>query len=49
MPKIKKTISPKGDTDFEKNLKKLILKGKKKGFLTQTEILEVFPNAEEDI
>jgi len=57
MPKTKKEINPKAgafglpksDTDFEKNLKKLILKGKKKGFLTQSEILEVFPNAEEDI
>lgn len=33
----------------EKFIKKLISKGKKRGYLTQTEVLEFFPNAEDDI
>lgn len=33
----------------EKNIKRLITKGKKRGYLTQTEVMEFFPNAEEDI
>ncbi len=33
----------------EKRLKKLITQGKKRGYLTQLEILEIFPEAEEDI
>ncbi|MGB9911522.1 MAG: RNA polymerase sigma factor RpoD [Microgenomates group bacterium] len=32
---------------FSKEVQKLIEKGKKQGFLTQDEVLEVFPNAEE--
>lgn len=34
---------------FEKSIKKLVTKGKKRGYLTQAEVLEFFPNAEEDI
>lgn len=34
---------------WEQNLKKLVLKGKKQGFLNQSDILEVFPNAEDNI
>ena len=33
----------------EKNIKKLVTIGKKKGYLTLSQILELFPNAEEDI
>ncbi len=33
----------------EKNIKRLITKGKKRGYLTQSEVLEFFPNAEDDI
>ena len=33
----------------EKNLKKLVTLGKKQGYLTLSQILELFPNAEEDI
>lgn len=35
--------------DQEKFIKKLIAKGKKRGYLTQSEVLEFFPNAEDDI
>ena len=31
---------------WEQNLKKLVIKGKKQGFLNQSDILELFPNAE---
>ena len=34
---------------LEKNLKKLITKGKKVGYITNDEILDVFPDVEEDI
>lgn len=33
----------------EKYIKKLISKGKKSGYITQSEVLEFFPNAEEDL
>ena len=33
----------------DKNLKKLVTKGKRRGYLTQKEILEIYPSAEEDI
>ncbi len=33
----------------EKNLKKLVTLGKKQGYLTLTQILDLFPNAEDDI
>ncbi|MCA9302331.1 RNA polymerase sigma factor RpoD [Candidatus Nomurabacteria bacterium] len=36
-------------TDLEKNIKKLITRGKKRGYITQSEILEFFPDAEENI
>jgi RNA polymerase primary sigma factor len=42
-------MSKLSTTQDEKNIKRLITKGKKAGYLTQTEILELFPNAEEDI
>jgi len=35
------------DKELDKKIKKLIEKGKKQGFLTQEEILETFPEAEE--
>ncbi len=34
---------------LDPNLKKLITKGKRRGYLTQKEILEIYPNAEENI
>jgi RNA polymerase primary sigma factor len=33
----------------DKKLKKLVTKGKRRGYLTQKEILEIYPSAEEDI
>lgn len=33
----------------EKNIRRLITKGKKRGYLTQTEVLEFFPAAEENL
>ncbi|MBU1016844.1 sigma-70 family RNA polymerase sigma factor, partial [Patescibacteria group bacterium] len=35
--------------NFEKSIKKLILEGKKAGFITQDDILKNFPNAENNI
>ena len=35
--------------EFEKNLKKLILEGRKAGFITQDDILKAFPDAENNI
>lgn len=35
--------------DVQKNLKKLIQKGKKEGYVTQDAVLELFPEAEENI
>lgn len=46
MPKKKDT--PKLES-AEKRLKSLITKGKRRGYLTQKEILEVFPEAEENV
>jgi len=34
---------------WEQSLKKLVVKGKKQGFLNQSDILEAFPNAEDSI
>lgn len=50
MPKAKKEKkkTPKANVQ-EKNIKKLVTMGKKRGFITQAEIMELFPNAEEDI
>ncbi len=56
MPKIKAKVksketvksSPKVD-EMEKNIRKLTTVGKKQGYLTLNQILELFPNAEEDI
>lgn len=39
----------KDDKKQEALMRKLITQGKKRGFLTQVEILEIFPEAEEDI
>lgn len=44
----KKAEQPK-QTLNDQHIKRLVTKGKKRGFLTQTEILEFFPSAEEDI
>jgi RNA polymerase primary sigma factor len=46
LPKIK--LAP-GENMYEALLPKLISRGKKQGYLTLDEILEFFPNAEEDI
>ncbi|MFC1622045.1 RNA polymerase sigma factor RpoD [Patescibacteria group bacterium] len=48
----KKTVKTKKKATLnlrEKNIKKLVTVGKKQGYLTLTQILELFPNAEEDI
>lgn len=42
----KKTAAKKNLDDMEKNLKKLVTRGKRRGYLTQKEILELFPDAE---
>ncbi|MFZ5424364.1 MAG: RNA polymerase sigma factor RpoD [Patescibacteria group bacterium] len=48
--KQKKELTPKQQQKLqEKKLKKLITKGKKIGYITNDEILEVFPEVEEDI
>ncbi len=44
-----KELSPKDKAKRELNLKKLIVKGKKQGFLTQEDVLALFPEAEENI
>jgi RNA polymerase primary sigma factor len=44
-----KKAKTKKTTSEEKNIKRLITKGKKRGYLTQTEVLEFFPDAEENI
>src|SRR3990172_7403730 len=46
--KVKEEKQPKVDS-VEKRLKSLITRGKKRGYLTQKEILEVFPEAEENV
>jgi len=38
-----------GDKELDKTIKRLIEKGKKQGFLTQDEILECFPQAEDHL
>lgn len=48
-PVVAKPLSPKDLAKREQNLKKLIAKGKKQGFLTQEDILSLFPEAEENI
>ena len=46
----KKIVKPqKEGKTWEQNFKKLIIKGKKQGFLNQSDILEIFPNAEDNI
>lgn len=45
--KEKKTTRKKVTEKIDPKLKKLITKGKRRGYLTQKEILEVFPSAEE--
>lgn len=45
----KKTSSKKTTANPDKLIKKLVAQGKKRGYLTQPEILEVFPEAEEKI
>jgi len=50
--KNKKKAAEKGTKNIdlrEKNIKKLITIGKKQGYLTLTQILELFPHAEEEI
>ncbi len=49
MPKTPKAPKKEKVESVESNLKKLITQGKKRGYLTQLEILEIFPEAEEDI
>jgi len=47
--KNKKELATNKGLRNNKELNKLIRKGKKKGFITQDDILEVFPEAEEDL
>lgn len=42
-------VQPKPTLKSNKELNKLIRKGKKKGFIAQDDILEIFPEAEEDL
>ncbi len=44
-----KKDNSKKETSREKNLQKLITQGKKRGYLTQAEVMEFFPDAEENI
>ena len=47
--KSKETIESEQIALKERNIKKLVTVGKKQGYLTLAQILELFPNAEEDI
>ena len=51
MTKAKNKVASAKSEDklLQRNLKKLVLKGKKQGYITQEDILELFPEAEESV